>query len=376
MKNVNTEFNPDYDQLHPGVFLEEFLGAQGIKKTDFARRCGRPTKTISEIISGISAITPETALQFERVLGAGSASAKMWLRLQQNWQLQTVRQKDRAANAEVSAWVKNFPTNDMKRLGFITSEPGSETWVNYFLRYFQVSSIRAWEEFWDHRLNLARFKQQRPDTTHRYAVAAWLNQAERQALAVDAESYNETLFRSALAEIRKMTRQSWEDVGERLVELCRLCGVALVFLPYLKNTGLRGAAFWATKDKAVIALSDYGKSEERVWFAFFHEAAHILFHSKKAMFVDLERVGSQEKEIEQEANEYAANFLIPKNEVKRLINTLGPKANPSLIKQEASRLEISPGLLVERLKHEYRYGRSAYKNLRRELVFPNCDPFE
>ncbi len=71
-----SEFAPDYAQ-HPGAYLEEILDQRGIRKTDFAIRCGRPAKTISEIIAGKTTILPDTALQFERVLG--DVKASIWL---------------------------------------------------------------------------------------------------------------------------------------------------------------------------------------------------------------------------------------------------------------------------------------------------------
>ena len=53
----------------PGDTLLETMEAKGIKQPELAMRMGRPLKTINEIIKGKAAITPETALQLERVLG-------------------------------------------------------------------------------------------------------------------------------------------------------------------------------------------------------------------------------------------------------------------------------------------------------------------
>jgi len=42
---------------------------------ELAERSGRPLKTINEIVKGKTAITPETAIQLERVLGI---PARFW----------------------------------------------------------------------------------------------------------------------------------------------------------------------------------------------------------------------------------------------------------------------------------------------------------
>ena len=59
----------------PGETLLEVLSARGMSQAELADRTGRPTKTINEIIKGKAAITPETSLQFELVLGV---SASFW----------------------------------------------------------------------------------------------------------------------------------------------------------------------------------------------------------------------------------------------------------------------------------------------------------
>ena len=53
----------------PGDTLKEILDDRGLTQAELAERMGRPKKTINEIIKGKAAITPETALQLELVLG-------------------------------------------------------------------------------------------------------------------------------------------------------------------------------------------------------------------------------------------------------------------------------------------------------------------
>ena len=78
------EYRPDY-AVPPGWVLEERLEVQGISQAEFARRCGRSPKLISEIISGKASLEPATALQFERVLGV---DANVWLGIEAAYRLQ------------------------------------------------------------------------------------------------------------------------------------------------------------------------------------------------------------------------------------------------------------------------------------------------
>ena len=52
-------------------------------QAELSQRTGRPKKTINEIIKGKAAITPDTAIQFERVLGV---PASFWNNLERNYQ--------------------------------------------------------------------------------------------------------------------------------------------------------------------------------------------------------------------------------------------------------------------------------------------------
>ena len=83
VKSALNEFTPDY-AVHPGEILKETLEARRMKKLDFARRCGLSDKTVFQIINGKAHVTPDTAIQFERVLGV---SAAVWNNLQSKYHL-------------------------------------------------------------------------------------------------------------------------------------------------------------------------------------------------------------------------------------------------------------------------------------------------
>jgi addiction module HigA family antidote len=73
-----SSFQPNY-AVPPGETLRETLEFLGMTQAQLADRTGRPKKTINEIISGKAAITAETALQLERVLGV---PASFWSNLE------------------------------------------------------------------------------------------------------------------------------------------------------------------------------------------------------------------------------------------------------------------------------------------------------
>ena len=99
------DFKPDY-AIPPGEILAEMLEARGFKKAEFAERCGRPAKTISGILNGHVAITPETAIQFERVLGT---AASLWANLEGRYRLRVAEQEAAAVTAREIEWARDLP---------------------------------------------------------------------------------------------------------------------------------------------------------------------------------------------------------------------------------------------------------------------------
>lgn len=70
---------------HPGeMLMEEFIKPLGVTQTELAAKLGISFPRLNEILRGKRAVTPDTALRLERVLGM---SADFWLGLQLDWDL-------------------------------------------------------------------------------------------------------------------------------------------------------------------------------------------------------------------------------------------------------------------------------------------------
>lgn len=77
-----------YKPAHPGEVLRElWLKPLGLTLTEAARRLGVTRKTVSKIINGRGALTPEMALRLEIVFGA---SAQSWMNMQTAYDLRRI----------------------------------------------------------------------------------------------------------------------------------------------------------------------------------------------------------------------------------------------------------------------------------------------
>jgi addiction module HigA family antidote len=81
--------------LHPGVVLNEvYMKELGLNQSQLAQQCQCPPRKINEIVNGKRGISPEFAIELERVLGT---SAEMWVKMQAEYDLWVARQSLAAA---------------------------------------------------------------------------------------------------------------------------------------------------------------------------------------------------------------------------------------------------------------------------------------
>lgn len=337
-------YNPDY-VIHPGEYLEEVLESREIKKRDFAERAGLSVKAVSQIINGKALYSPDAALMLEKTL---NISAEIWLNMADAYQLFEARQKERIhlETEKTKEWVRQFPTADLKRMGLIPDTRKTEVLADALLRFLHVSSPEVWAEY--NTRKAVSFRRSEKFKESGEATAVWIRLAELEAEKVEAAKYNRSAFKAILQKIKELTVLPPDKFYPEMVGLCRSAGVAFVLVPELKGTHISGAACWVSQHKAMIAVSLRYKTNDHFWFAFFHEAAHILLHGKKNIYIDIKEEGTSLEE--QEANKFAGGLLIPEKNYQQFIHR--NKFFPSDIKSFSQEINIHPGIVVGRLQHD------------------------
>ena len=337
------EFTPDY-AVPPGWILDERLEAMGMSHAEFARRCGRSPKLISDIINAKAPIEPETAIQFEHVLGM---NARIWIGMESDYQLHAAR-AERAVEAEKSstkAWYSRFPIREMVQRESIPKPSNELEGISQVLSFFGVGTPEAWSARYE--AGGVAFRSSLAFKSEPAALACWLREGEIQAETQSCSPFNLASFKKALREIHALTREQITDALPRTVELCNSAGVSFALVKEYKKTSLSGAARWLTPKKALIQLSARHKSDDHLWFSFFHEAAHIILHSKKEVFID--GVNRSDEAIEHEANEWAANFLVPKEQFEQL--AVSKPISATKVLEFAESQGVAPGIVVGMLQH-------------------------
>lgn len=339
------QYAPDY-VTPPGATLDDTLRSLGMSQRDLALRTGRPVKTINEIIRGKAAITSETALQLERVLGI---SAGFWSNRERVYRESLARQKDEERLQSVVGWLKSMPVKELVSLGWITGYNDAVAQLRELLGFFGVTSPEHYDKVKEQLFAGARvaFRKSQAYKADSDAIMAWLRMGEMRARKIGCEPFDAGDFEQALIDIRSLTHTEPAVFQKELVQRCSECGVAVVFVRELSKTRTSGATRWLTPHKALIQLSLRYKSDDMLWFSFFHEAAHVLLHGKRSLFLEQR---PEDPKVEAEANGFAQDILIPKSALSEFVREGNFSA--AAMKAFADGIGIAPGLVVGRLQHD------------------------
>jgi len=151
-----------------------------------------------------------------------------------------------------------------------------------------------------------------------------------------------------LTSLARLSRE--ENAPEKAANYLMQSGIRFIVEPVLEGTFLDGAALLMEDFSPIIAMTLRYDRLDNFWFVLFHELAHIILHLNNDLNVIFDDLDIKIDGIEQEADAYALNALIP-NEIwrKSLV-----RFNPSneTITNQAEALAVHPALLAGRVRRE------------------------
>lgn len=344
-------FAPDWASP-PGESIIDILEERGWSQSELAQRLGYTEKHVSLLVNGKVALSMDAALRLERVLGS---TADFWLALETNYQKHNARLESMELHANWAPWLDELPLRDLISSRAIPKQridakhrPGL---VDACLRFFGVASPEEWRAHYG-GMQMS-FRRSRAEQSDIGAISSWLRLGEREVEKLDVPKYDRDRFEKALHVIRSLTCDTPEVFEPQMRCLLHKAGVLFVLVPSIPRAHVSGVARWMSGTRPLIQLSLYGKTNDKFWFTFFHEAAHILLHAtnkdeKKSVFLDDPNAIHSNNQQEREANEWAANYLVPNSDA-RLLAGLKTKASVATFAQQ---IGVHPGIVVGRLQHD------------------------
>jgi HTH-type transcriptional regulator/antitoxin HigA len=344
----------------PGDTIQEAIDELKITQRELANRMGRSIPKLNDLIKGKEPLTSNTAVLLERVLGIKKT---FWLNREQRYREEISRIEEAEKLLQYSDWFKKFPYRMIQKLGYTdnirNTKKNQSKNIENLLKFFGIGTPEQFEEIYM-KEKPAFFRISLSKTPNPYGIATWLRIGELEFRKLDLPSYNKNKFKNTLINLKSTVRVHPKEFAKILRDECAECGVALIFTPTFPNAQISGAVRWIN-DNPLIQLSDFRKTNDMFWFAFYHEAAHVLLHGrKKDIFLD-ELKGSeieQDLEKEREADEFAAEMLFPNHAYEEL-KKLDKIENDTLM-EYCQKYNTHPAIIVGRLQHdkvlEYSHG--------------------
>ena len=314
----------------PGFELAEKLEEMGLDANDLAARMGYTPKAVNDILQAKCRITPESALSLEMVT---DIPVDYWLRRQMAYDAFVTRERVKKSLENQSLWKKSFPGElDVRNWVRKGADKADDKSLMPLLKFFAVASPQAWDGYYKKAQLKVAFRISLAEVKDPYATSAWIRRGEILSDQDPMEKLGQPAVRkrlkAALPEIiafaaanKKLPKREkrityWtpeaevvDDCMTGLQELCRKIGIRVLFVQNFKSAPIHGMYRWY-KDVPLIQLHDRFKDRAAMWFTFFHELAHVLYHGKKGICLQNIEITHNHPEKEDEANCFAQKCMI------------------------------------------------------------------
>lgn len=354
MATTNKRFTP-MEAVHPTELIKDELKARGMQRKELAERLGMKAPNLSRFFSAKESITPGMALKLEDALGI---PADYWMELQVSYErdLEAIRQRDEEESSArqveaVLATVLNLPVLFKK----LTIE-GYRNVKDKLGALYGLFGVKGMEELL--ALSTARgcFKKSEKLETEDRNLSTWILLARYACSNVkDLPAYKKGGESEAARKIASMANAQMiteSDIKAALAEK----GIGYCVVEKFEKTPV-DAYSTMIGGHPFIVVSHRRNNMDMLVFDVLHECGHINMHLTEGVsFVSYNQNMDEAKGIEQEANNYAKDILIPPaawaSITKGECRSLNPYSLIRTITNEAKKNGISPTIAAWRFKYE------------------------
>lgn len=346
--------------LHPGKILQDMLKERGWTQDELAVITGYSRTTINELISGKNGVTnPELAIALAAAFGNSPLD---WMHWDSAYRLSQVL--ERPAQVHTSARLYDIaPIRDMQKRGWIAETKDVRKLEQELKAFFGVNSLESPPVF------PVAFRRSVESADLGASERAWMFRARQMASAlVGIGRFDSEKMGNCTKELRDLAAYSKES--RHIAPLLARYGVRFLVVEQLPGTRIDGATFWLNDSTPVIVMSARIDRIDNFWFTLMHECSHVANGDALSLDSDLfadhtakPPQGSLDVDIEARANEDAADYLIPKNEIESFIRRVSPLYSKERIIQFAHRIKLHPGIIVGQLQKRDEIGYSANREM-------------
>lgn len=333
--------------FHPGYYIKEIVDDSGLTQEDFAKRLGTTPKNLSLLIRGEQSISIDIAMKLSRLLGTSIA---YWLNLQKAYDALIAEFKSEEELAEERIIFNNIEYNYFRdNFGLPNIPRKRDRQIEYVRRFLQVSTLSVLKKP-DMAANF-RSASSKIEQSNTIKANIMVQIAANEALECDAPRFNKKEFEKASEYALSLTKDH-ADFYPKIKAAFFDAGVIFVILPNISGSKINGATK-KVGDNVVLMVNDRRLYADSFWFTLFHEIGHIMNGDYGISF------DKESGELEEKANEYAREKLIPSDRYSEFIAKRC--ITPQSIRKFSESINREPGIVLGRLQND---GLVAYNDRR------------
>jgi len=260
-------------------------------------------------------------------------------------------------------WVRKFPIRALQNMGFIPSNIKDVDLVRAIFRFMQIGSVAGFNNYYGTTLQ----------STNPQTYAAWIHLGELRIkrLATDLSPEREAVL-SSLKFLRKNVFLHGQNLRDVARESLHNCGIEIIEVEPFITAPTPTCAFYWRGYQPVIQFPTTKMDDSQYLEALFHAVAHLLYHPKRTMCLQLglhtkqamaqnDMAESATSAFELEAEKFAQDMLLSEAEECELI-CCGHFNERRCIQHFSGLFHVRPGILVERLQQQGKIKRRTLLN--------------
>ena len=353
MEFVNDKQNYIPEDRTVGEIIETKLLELGMKQAELAETTGITKSVVCDVIKGNRSITAEMAVLIECAI---DIPAFYLLQVQAKHDIDTASNMQRVQSMmssiyEWQAIKKMLPLAVLKKLEKVKGNVQDN--VKAVFEMFNVASseeLLALKSSEQEAYLRRSFKVHFDDST----LFTWKHHCFYESSKVKvSKPFNKDSIAQLGNELVRIFYENSKTL-DRVKAAFFQAGIRLLYIDKVGQLPVDGMSFWRDDNPTVI-LTCRMKNIDSFAFSTFHELGHVKYHLKKDNQAFINFDTTDRDKIEAEADEFALNSFISKEEWTNLMNSIegiNPFAVHPRIKSLADRKQINPQILFGRYMHD------------------------
>ena len=355
--------------------IQAFLDKYHLTQKRASELTGYGEKNISRWVSG-RARPSESVSNFLRVLLAeDSAFERLKMKDFPDVTKAAHPAEERQPDAEEKKILKLVDYRTLVKIGKVAQSSSPVTRRTELCRLLQVTDLRAFRDEAEskHRA-IAAFKDTNQQS-NLVSGAIWIELGCQAAGSIEVQPYDRDKLKESITQLRELTQRPLSAVIAKVRRILADAGVAIVFMPIMKQAAFRGCTRLLTPNKAVIIHSLKYRNVSQFWLILFHEIAHLILHISDVSDIFAEYDDQTADPREAEADEWAHDTLVYSD---RLIAFRARHEKPEWwqIQEFARQISVHSAIAAEVFNKRAGSEVIKYSLLKMKGLFPNISEAE